>query len=167
MKKFNRTVYAYNKGYRIDKFGNAWGPFGKKLKLSLYKKGYYSFSCRLSTGPSRIFIHQLQAYIKYGKKLFTLGFEARHLNSNSLDNNWDNIDIGSHSDNMMDKPKMQRVLDASHPKHNHKEIIKDKKAGMSYGEIMKKYKISSKGTISFIINKSLRSSKLNNYVRTK
>lgn len=42
--------------------------------------------------------------------------------------------------------------------HDHTQIIKDHKSGMSYVELMEKYGIKSKGTISYIINKSKENS---------
>jgi len=41
--------------------------------------------------------------------------------------------------------------------HNHERILEDRNNGMTYNELMSKYEISSKGTISFIINKSRES----------
>jgi Mor family transcriptional regulator len=39
------------------------------------------------------------------------------------------------------------------------EIINDRKIGYTYKELMGKYNITSKGTISFIINKALKNKK--------
>ena len=68
-----------------------------------------------------------------------------------------NIKTVTLSDNSLDIPKEKRVLNASNPKHDHEKIIQDFKNGYKYKEIMEKYGIKSKGTISFIINKSLKS----------
>lgn len=57
---------------------------------------------------------------------------------------------------MLDIPKEIRVINASNPTHDHEAIIKDRKNGYTYKELMGKYGISSKGTISFIINKALK-----------
>ena len=54
----------------------------------------------------------------------------------------------------MDKPKEQRRKDASHPTHDHQAIIDDRTDGMTYKQIGEKYGIT-KGTISYIINKSM------------
>ena len=56
----------------------------------------------------------------------------------------------------MDLPKEVRVRLASNPKHNHLEMLKDYyENGLSYGGLMDKYDIKSKGTISNIVTKSL------------
>ena len=89
--------------------------------------------------------------------MFKEGIEVRHLNGNSKDNSFDNIEIGTHSENMMDIPKEKRFLGGSEPIHKHKEIIEDRKKGFTYNQLCKKYNISSKGTISFIINESTES----------
>ena len=78
------------------------------------------------------------------------------MNGDSTDNTYDNIGIGTSSDNMMDIPKEKRIINASNPTHDHESIIQDRKNGYSYKELMEKYGISSKGTISFIINKALK-----------
>jgi hypothetical protein len=60
---------------------------------------------------------------------------------------------------MLDIPKEQRILNASNPTHDHENIIKDRTLGYTYKQLMEKYGISSKGTISFILNKSLKINK--------
>ena len=78
------------------------------------------------------------------------------MNGDSTDNTYDNIGIGTESDNMMDVPKEKRIINASNPTYDHETILKDRKNGFTYKELMEKYSIPSKGTISFIINKSLK-----------
>jgi len=82
---------------------------------------------------------------------------VRHLDGNPLNNRVENIEIGTNSDNMMDIPKAVRITKSSHPTHTHQMIIEDRKKGYSYSQLMGKYNISSKGTISFIIKNSLAS----------
>jgi len=149
-------LVAFEKGYRIDEKGNAISHKGVLLKTQGIKKEYGHFSVRLVNGQSKkVFIHRLQAYQKYKKAMFADGIVVRHKNGIHTDNSFENILIGTHADNAMDIPKSKRILRASNPKHNHDSIISDHKAGMSYKKIMDKYSISSKGTLSFIINKSL------------
>jgi endoglucanase Acf2 len=99
----------------------------------------------------------MQAFKKYGYEMFKEGILVRHLNGVPTDNSYDNIAIGTASDNMMDIPVSVRRKKSSKANnvHNHIDIIKDRKNGMTYAELMSKYNISSKGTISFIINKSM------------
>ena len=100
---------------------------------------------------SAVKFHRFQGYMKFGEDMFKKGMVIRHLNNIKLDNSWYNIAIGTYSQNVADSP----VEVYSHPKHSHQNIIEDHKKGMSYNAIMKKYNISSKGTVSFIINKSI------------
>lgn len=148
---------CFNKGYRVDNKGNVYSHLNNKLSLINSEKSYYYFSFRLNNFRQKILVHRLQAYQKYGNKIFEKGIVVRHLNSNRKDNSYNNISIGTQSDNMMDIPKKQRILRSSHPIYNHKSIIEDRNNGMTYKELMNKYNISSKGTLSFIINKSLQS----------
>jgi hypothetical protein len=145
---------AFEKGYRIDRDGNIIGLKGHKLKLTI-DGGYYKFSFRYMGKNPNIKVHRFQAFMKYGEKIYESEIITRHLNDIKTDNSWDNILIGTHSDNMMDKSPELRKLCASHPKYCHKSIIKDHKEGLSYNKIMDKYGISSKGTVSFIINNSI------------
>jgi len=147
------------KGYFVDKDGNVFNKDGKLISLSSTNKGtgYKSFNIRVNgSNPTRSFVHRLQAFQKFGDVIFKKDMVIRHLNGNSLDNSFENIGIGTLSDNMLDIPKEKRVLNASNPKHDHEKIIQDYKNGYTYKEIMEKYDITSKGTISFIINKSLK-----------
>lgn len=151
----NKIIQAYEMGYRIDAEGNVIGLKNGVLKCS-NDSGYYRFSIRVEGEHKTVKVHRLQAYQKYKNKMFKKGIVVRHKNGNPLDNSFENILIGTSSDNMMDRTKEQRILNASNPKHNHAEIIKDRNENnFTYKELMSKYNISSKGTISFIINKAL------------
>lgn len=156
MTKESRVLKEFFKlGYDINKNGVVTNPKGKivkgcgnpiYLKIGLRILEFKSFSLK---------IHRIQAYKKYGNKIFEEGIKIRHLNNIPTDNSWDNILTGTHSDNMMDIPKEKRRQMASNPRHNHSAIIKDYNNGMTYKQLMQKYNVSSKGTISFIIKKSL------------
>lgn len=145
------------KGYYVDKNGVLFNKKDEKISLSKTKKGYFSFNIRVNgSKPTRSFVHRLQAYQKFGEKIFDEDLVIRHLNGDSTDNTYDNIGIGTASDNMMDVPKEKRIINASNPTYDHEAILKDRKNGFTYKELMEKYSIPSKGTISFIINKSLK-----------
>ena len=148
------------KGYQIDSLGNVFNKKGIKTKLVTSGK-YLSFNIRTDTrNPTRSFVHKLQAFVKYGEKIFEDKIVVRHLNGNSLDNSWNNIAIGSQSENMLDIPKEKRIIYASNPKHNHVSIINDINMGLTYKDVMLKYNITSKGTISYIFNKSLKANNI-------
>ena len=97
--------------------------------------------------------------------IFEKGIVARHLDGNSLNNSWNNIRIGTPSDNQMDRDESCRknsATIASRKMQNNIRsyeerclIYEDLKNGISYSEIMNKHNISSKGTLSFMKNKSL------------
>lgn len=151
----------YEKGYRMDKEGNMFTPKGKHVK-GTPTNGYFCSAYRVNKKTTTYRFHRFQAYCKFGDALYEKGIVARHLNSKSLDNSYDNIGIGTYSDNKFDicpKKRREMAIIASHcQKNKHKniaEIKEDRKKGMTYAEIMEKYNISSKGTVSFIINKHL------------
>lgn len=159
-KQKESLLLAFNKGYRISKEGLIVNPSGILLKGTIIKNikrpDYRSLSIKLEGKKVPLKVHRLQAYQKFGEKIFEEGIVVRHKNGNSLDNSWDNILIGTASENMLDIPKEDRRNNASHPKHDHISIISDYKSGLNYQEIMLKYNISSKGTVSYIINKSMK-----------
>jgi hypothetical protein len=96
------------KGYTIDNFGIVKNPKGKVIKGSVYDN-YIKFSAKTSISKSfPVRIHRFQAYIKFGDEIFKEGVVVRHLDGNSLNNEWDNIAIGTQSDNMMDRPEIER-----------------------------------------------------------
>ena len=146
---------AYKRGYRVNSKGQVIGIKNNILSLSFNKYGYASFNIRFNKKVTRVFVHRLQAYQKFGESMFEEGILVRHLDGNSKNNSENNILIGTNSDNMMDKSELSRKLGSSSPKHNHKQILEDYNNGMNYTEIMSKHNISSKGTVSFIINSSI------------
>ena len=82
----------------------------------------------------------------------------RHLNGNEMDNSWDNIGIGTHSDNMMDMPKEVRVAKAKHAssflkKYNHENVRDFHQSAKSYKKTMEYFGIKSKSTLYSILNK--------------
>jgi hypothetical protein len=155
------TVEASKKGYLVDGSGKVWYKGKLVSGYKKYRSGVYyiSLSIRYSLGESTtVYVHQLHAYQKYGEKALGDDVVVRHLNGDSLDNSWGNIAIGSMSQNLMDRPAGERkahsLIAASHQvKYDAEAIRKDHKDGLSYRDIMIKYDISSKGTVSHIINK--------------
>lgn len=149
-------IIAYIKGYTIDKDGNVFYN-NKKRKLYNYNN-YLRFSIRHNKIHYYIKVHQFQAYQKFGDKIFESDIEVRHLNGNSLDNSYENIDIGTHQDNVLDMPQEIRIKKAKYAssfmqKYNHKEIYDYYMTCQSYKKTMNHFKIPSKNTIHFIIKK--------------
>jgi len=159
LSKCNQAIIiAYNKGYRII---NGLIHYNGKIRTpkDINDKGYYRISIRDENNKHFImFLHRLVGYQKYGNLIFNKGFELRHLNGIKIDNSEDNIIIGTHQENIMDIPIKKRREIASNARkiHNHDAIIKMRNEGKSYKDIMKEHNISSKGTLSFIINKSMQ-----------
>lgn len=153
----NAVIAAYNKGYRITDVGDIISPKGRILSKCIDKKGYYRITIRIDGSIVSIPIHRLVAFQKFGHDMFGDGIVVRHLNGLPTDNSVQNISIGSYSENAMDMPTGRRRARSSNPKHNHYAVLSDYNSGCSYDEIMKKHNISSKGVVSFIINKSMAS----------
>lgn len=112
-KQKEALIYAYNKGCRISKEGVVTSYTGRQLTPSKDSRGYPLFSVFTGTTTQPIPFHRLQAYTKYGDAMFADGIEVRHLDGNKSNNSWDNIEIGTHTENMNDVPVEQRKLSAA------------------------------------------------------
>lgn len=160
MSSIDKYKVALQKGYNINKnTGEVYSIRNKTLSLfSFGRRLYKQFSVRVDGKTKSLFVHKFVAYIKFGEKAFEKGIHVRHLNSDSLDNSWDNIGIGTPQDNSLDKPAAERLMQAKYAasfniKHD-KVAIKDYyNYCKSYPNTMEKFKISSKGTLWYILNK--------------
>jgi hypothetical protein len=106
--KQNRiTKIAFERGYRVSACGNkVSGIKCSELRLSTQNKRgkfYRSFNIRVEGMSTRVYVHKLQAFQKFSETMFAEGTVVRHMNDKSLDNSYENIEIGSQLDNMMDK----------------------------------------------------------------
>lgn len=157
MSKYLESVkFAYDKGYCVDDIGNVY--YHNKLRKLRSHNGYKRFSFRHDGKIIHVKVHQLQAYQKYGDEIFKENIVIRHLNGNPSDNSYDNIAIGTASDNMMDIPENIRKAKALHAssftiKYNHKDIYDFYLKTKSYKQTMNKFDIKSKNTITFIRKK--------------
>lgn len=155
----NYIKEAYKKGYRVDCNGIITGPKGIERKIRYRKDGYQICGIRFSDKTYSILVHRLQAYQKYGDELFQEGIFVRHKNGVKTDNSWDNILIGTHSENMMDIPEHIRINKALYAssfnkKHDHDAIFKwYNENGRSYIKTMQRFEISSKGTLYWILKR--------------
>ena len=149
----------FKKGYTIDDNGICYNPKGLPLKQFL-TKNYLHISIRLSTDKKRIVkVHRIQAYKKYGDVLYKTGIVVRHLDGDKLNNNVNNIGIGTNKDNQLDIPKelrSKRSYNAGKKINKYSkdfvEIIRNKhNNGYTYKQITEEYGLS-KSTISYIIN---------------
>lgn len=156
-KNNQRLLIAYRKGYRALRDGSVVGIKGKVLKLYMdNNRGYLRFSIKNDT----INVHRLVAYQKFGDKIFERGIQVRHLDNNKLNNKWENIGIGTQSENMCDIPAEERrshaILASLHIRRftiKEMEELRDmyRRTG-SYTEVMNRFGISSKGTLHYMLN---------------
>ena len=119
---------AIQRGYKVSKDGVFYGATGKKLTM-VNDDGYKIASIQINGKNKKLYAHRLQAYQKYNNEIYNKGIVVRHLDGNKLNNSWNNIAIGTCSDNSMDIPKDVRVATASKggqavTKYNRKEVIK-------------------------------------------
>lgn len=158
MNTLEKIVKAVEKGYYSDKFGNVFSQ-RKKLSLIVSSRGYYNFSVSLNNKRIIIYVHQFVAYSKYGNKAFDNNIVVRHLDGNSLNNYWDNIEIGSPSQNSRDIPENKRISIAINNSSKRRrftddeviKIVSDRKLGFSYSKLCEKYN-TSKSTLSYLFN---------------
>lgn len=142
--------------YIVTEEGTLLNPSGLTVGTYIGSNGYYVFSIRMKGKKTQCPVHRIQAYQKYGNKLFEDGIVVRHFNGNSLDNSWSNILIGSQSDNMYDIPEQIRIKKARYAtsfvrKYDKKEIRDFHNIEKSYKLTMEKFNISSKGTLNYIL----------------
>lgn len=153
-----KEIEVYNKGYRVTEKGNVISNKGNDLKLC--KAGdYLIFAFRDIDGANRkVKVHRLQAFQKYGMKLFDDGVVVRHTNGVATDNSYDNILIGTQSQNMMDIPESIRKARSLHATSFIRKYEKDKikkyhlENESSYKDTMNHFNITSKGTLHYILN---------------
>ena len=161
------VIESFLEGYDINKKGELIRKNGTiKSNFRTNKNGYCSVSLRLkSKYNAQIPVHKLQAYKKYGNEMFANGIVIRHFNGDKTDNSWDNILIGTPSENMLDIPEEIRIKSATTASRKMQNdirsyeqrclIYEDLKNNIPYSEIMLKHDVSSKGTLSFMKNKSV------------
>lgn len=159
------VIIAHRKGYRCSVDGQTiLNTYCIKLRGFVGNNGYRKVTFKYSGKDIHLYNHKLQAYQKFGSRIFKEGIQVRHLNGNPLDNSWNNIEIGTCQENNMDKSsevRMRSALTATAKVRKFSDaelqnIFNDKYInGFSYTQLMKKYNICSKGGVSFIINKSI------------
>lgn len=143
-------VLAIQKGYSITADGTILNPSGKELS-GCVRNGYLTFCIQCENRTVNVPVHRLQAYQKYGNKIFLEAIVVRHKDSNKLNNLPDNILIGNDSANFTDTPKQLRSEWARNTsicrKYSDAEI-KDIRTMLGLGinrkEICCKYNVSNK-----------------------
>lgn len=111
-----KTKRAYYLGYRVNEAGVLFLN-GVEARYRVSKFGYKMFDIPFKEKKmDQVFVHRLQAFQKYGEKLFKEDC-VRHLNGNKLENSYENIAIGSFKQNIDDIPlevKAQQYLKVAH-----------------------------------------------------
>lgn len=131
---------------------------GEVVRQSLGGRGYKVFTFGPKKDRHKCLVHRFSAWFKFGEKIYEPNIVCRHLDGNPLNNHQDNIALGTQSDNMMDRAPEARHAHAfatsRHAmKHDHAAIIDFYKAN-GFNKTLIEFSISSKGTLSFIINKT-------------
>lgn len=102
-----RILEAIDRGYYVTEDGRLFGPRGQ-LSVSLSPKQRYP---TFSTNWEYVYgvpIHKFAAYMFYGKDAFSADLVVRHLDGNTMNFSKENIVLGTHSDNNLDKPSEVR-----------------------------------------------------------
>lgn len=107
-----RIKEAYERGYRVIN-GELHGPKGK-VSVKLHgKQRYPTFSTNWGGKVFSLPVHQFAAYQYYGDETFSDSVVVRHLDSNTLNITKENLVLGSHSENNLDKCPQVRSRVAS------------------------------------------------------
>ena len=111
-KTTQRTIEAYERGYRVTDNGKLIGIKGE-LTFKLHgEQRYPTFSTNWGGYVYGVPVHKLAAYCFYGLRAFECGITIRHLNGNTLDVSRDNIALGTLSENIRDIPVAARIAKA-------------------------------------------------------
>jgi hypothetical protein len=156
-------IAMYNAGYKVvdEKLYN---PKGNPLKGGLSWDGYPTVNYRYKGVVLKIKIHRLHAYAIYGDKIFQSGIQVRHLDGNKLNFKKDNLALGTQDENAMDITYTKRVGrskkggDREH-QNKHAQVIEFSKSGATISEIMSKFNIKARSTVTYILNHSVTSKK--------
>ena len=106
-KSDNREEKVLQLGYRMLKDGTLLNLKNKSIgygKKNDYKKIQVKlFDKKLNKKITKdIFLHRIQAFKKFGYKLYNIGTEVRHMDHDKQNNSYQNIEIGTAKDNYQD-----------------------------------------------------------------
>jgi len=103
--------HAANRGYYVSPDGAVISSRGRKLCTNV-QRGYHYISVKWRGKSRTVAVARLQAYQKFGDRIFEPGLQVRHLDGNPGNNTADNVAIGTILENALDKPKHVRVRSA-------------------------------------------------------
>lgn len=159
-KKVKIERIAHQRGYRAIS-GRIISPHNDKNRaLYTNKKGYRGIRIGMGGKQYTLFVHRLVAFQKFGEAVFEKGIVVRHLDGNPQNNDPDNIDIGTRSENELDRPKKLRISKAIKAGRANSNLEDDDirkirsmfSDGAMLKQIMDKYGIA-KSTASYIKNR--------------
>lgn len=94
---------AISRGYFATANGQIVSPTGRQRKLHASSDGYPKFTITRATGKrGSVKAHRVQAFQKFGHRIFDESLEVRHLNGIKTDFSHSNIGLGTASENRMD-----------------------------------------------------------------
>lgn len=93
---------AQEMGYSVSDKGDCINPEGEVIAKRHVR--YRKFKIRVDKKIVYVRVHRLQAYQKYGNKIYQEGIDVRHLDNNKMNCAANNIAIGTRTDNMLDIP---------------------------------------------------------------
>jgi hypothetical protein len=158
-------IAMHKAGYKILE-GKLYNPKGTPLKGGLSWDGYPTINYRHKGIVLKIKIHRLHAYAMFGDKMFEEGIQVRHLDNDKLNFKQDNLTLGTQDENAMDTTYTKRVGrakkggDKEHV-NNHTQVIEFSKTGATASEIMSKFGIKSRSTVTHILRHSVAAKKIN------
>ncbi len=94
---------AVKRGYTVDQFGVVIGPLRKPLQLMLRKGRNTPYLC-FTINDRKVKVHRFVAFLKFGARALRAKIVVRHQDNNNFNNSWDNILLGTQSQNERDKP---------------------------------------------------------------
>lgn len=152
---------AFSKGYRVVD-GEVYSPYNnstKKLYLHSKNKPYVCFCVKVGKRTRNVLVHRMVAYQKYGDAIYNDGICVRHMDGDGANNLEDNIEIGTHSDNMSDidpslRLKKSLIGTSKQRKFTDEQIVEIKNkysSGWTLKMLMEEYG-GAKSTMSYIVN---------------
>lgn len=161
-----RVRSAHQRGYRVMADGAVENPSGRRLKLTHQESirlRYFKFNIKTPEGSKPVTVHKLQAFQKFGDSVFAPGVVVRHLDGDSLNNQLENIGIGTITDNAMDRDPVARSMHAQkagkamspYSDEMWDSIRNDHASGLGYKKLRTKYGIGL-STLSFQLSKTAK-----------
>lgn len=133
------------RGWDVDPEGRMTNPKGQIRKGTL-TCGYLKVGVKIpemGISSYAVKIHKFQAYRKFGDTIFQEGVVVRHLNGDPQDNSSDNIELGTQSQNMMDRSEESRKVHSRNrmpvTEETKRKLAKERESGKSFYEIAKAY----------------------------